>query len=139
MQRLTSVSLLVTVVMGLVAGAVLSLTDLVGHRALSAGLFAIVMVGFAAVMLHFAVAVPIVRTFLVFDLALSVRSVPEIMLVVVGRRRMFTVVWRRRWVTVMVRRMRRSRLCADLRRRPQREKQERRDHCDFNCLPHLIL
>lgn len=73
--------------LGGVTGLVLSLANLVGDRALFAGVLAILMGGFAAVMLGFAAAVPVVLTLLVFHLALSMRVVPEMFPVVVGRRR----------------------------------------------------
>jgi hypothetical protein len=107
-------TLLVTVVMGLVTGAVLSLANLMGHPALFAGVLAILMGGFAAVMLRFAAVVPVVLTFLVFRLALSVLPVPEMFPVMVRRRRRFTVARRRRRFPVIVWRRRRPRLCAGL-------------------------
>jgi|ERR1039458_10364908 hypothetical protein len=63
-------SLLVAIVMGFVAGVVLTLAKLMGHPALFAFLLAILMGGFTAVMLRFAAVVPVVLTFLVFRLAL---------------------------------------------------------------------
>jgi hypothetical protein len=108
------VSLLVAIVMGFVAGAVLSLANLMGHPALFAFLLAILMGGFAAVMLRFAAVVPVVLTFLVFRLALSMLPVPEMFPVMVRRRRRFTVARRRRRFPVIVWRRRRPRLCARL-------------------------
>jgi hypothetical protein len=96
--------------LGGVAGAVLSLANLVGDRAFFAGIFAIVIIGVAAIMLRFAAAVPVVLALLVLHLALSMRVVPEMFPV---------VVWRRF-------------LCAGLRRRPEPENQKRRDHCNLN-------
>ncbi len=116
-------TLLVTAVMSVVTGAMLSLANLMGHVALSAGLLTILMRCFAASMLRFTSIVPVVLTFLVFHLALSMLPVPETFPVMAWRRRMFPwrrrlpgVFWRWRRLPVVVRR---PRLRASLHSRPE--------------------
>src|SRR5271168_116223 len=111
---------LFTAVLRVVTGAMLPLANLMGHLTVFAGLFAILMGRFAAVVPCFTATMPIVLTFLLFHLALSVLAFPQMFPVMVWRRRRFTVMVRRR------RRRRfpgvwrwRPRLCADLHIGPQ--------------------
>jgi hypothetical protein len=105
---------LIATVLGGVTGLMLSLAYLVGHRAIFAGVLAILMGGFTAVMLRFAATVPIALAFLVFYLTLPMLPVPEMLLVVVRGRT----------------------LCDSLHGGPQAEHQEHRDDCEHN-LSHL--
>lgn len=116
MQRLALVTLLIASVMCFVAGAMLPLANLMRHLTVFAGLLAVLMGPFAAVVLCFTATVPIVLTFLVFQLALSVLAVPEMFPVVLWRRR-FAGRWRRGRFPVVWRR--RSRLCAGFHSGPQ--------------------
>jgi hypothetical protein len=125
MQRIASMTLLLTAVMRVVAGAMLPLANLVGHFALFAGLFAILMGGFASIMLRFTSNVPVVLTFLVFQFALSVLLVTEMVPIVVRGRRM---VARRRWWRRFAVVVRRPRLRASSDSGPQPQNQNRRDH-----------
>jgi hypothetical protein len=80
-------NLVVATVMFFVAVAVLSLASLVGHLAGSGGILAILMGGFAAVMLCVADVVPASLTLVMFQLAFPVCPVAEAIMVARRRRR----------------------------------------------------